>query len=454
MDRLGMDKGGRERGSIPFYALLIFPFLWAVSTIVLDLPRIEAEKLSLQQNADRIALTAAKEYPDANRAIDKARLLLNDLTQTTGIAGSVTPHPLFPQTLTVSLNQNTSLQFGQFFATIPLWQTSTQASAGVNPVDLTLILADGSSLVPLNSAIGDSTNWPEAPQFQGINQYPNSYSSEGVHWWNSSEGRRWATQSCYNPVQNTFKSAALQLKSQLARTDSDRTSVIYSPGASGEFDLEVPLQLNSQAIQWNPLRFPNLYLGDEACALFSSTWSLQENPYNFSNPNLASYRSDSYSPYSMQTLSPVVSTEDILWWHSAKVGGIRRGNPWKAVRFIVNSPRNIAGTNTQLLRGTLKGEQAIVLLTDSLPLEEAYTDEQQLRSLGIHLSIIVYSHQLLTPNEKGELETSTQVLQAEIKQTDHSQAGIEIFLARSDDEVSRIVEQSIIPRHQKIMLRE
>ena len=294
-----------EKGHISLYALVVLPIVCSFAVLAVDVSNYQALRDRAQEAADRIALQAAKALPD----ISAARGIITESVKKESLLELDSDNaPLITSSrITLALSGSVSSSFDVFLPASKIFSVQESAEVVVAPSDVVVILADAQSLrPPAGESWGDGSTWPPSKYFNFVRK-PNpvsvpadEYIGEEVYWknwrdsWESSEYRRWATQSCYNPVYSSLKFAAISVLDVLNAVSNYRTSLIFSPSEdrNRQYAVSRELSFNASAEIDAPARWFNYFekidfVSDEACALFADPQTSDQLRYQL--PQQASF---------------------------------------------------------------------------------------------------------------------------------------------------------------------
>jgi hypothetical protein len=296
----------KDAGHSSLYLMMFLPLLLGAGALAFDLSRLNASNEQLQTALDEIALSAAHLLPDADltriRAEellagfpkDEAHVIVDKLGASVLIEVSVRRTEYLLSTLLEAFNLQSSL---------PLQRLSTEAQ--LLPIDAAVILSDGLEQRPWSSNLTQSP-WPTSyglgeasSALEGCIKISHGrYSNSSIaQYWNTSEGRRWLTQSCFNPVFSRIKLTAMNVVERLLSLGNNRTAVIFTPANNGQGEIVRSIHERrtqegnisyggfggeSSAASWEPYQDLEHELGDEACILFSDAKTAYRGEYDIS----------------------------------------------------------------------------------------------------------------------------------------------------------------------------
>ncbi len=457
-----------EKGNISLYTIFLLPLVLLSSFLTIDISGWNSLRNSLQLEADSIALQAAYALPDKNKVqefINQAILENKNLKLKAEI--------FFPSNDNSTLGLNLSAKYiSTFFSFIhnnssDLFNVSKQSIVQILPTDYVLILPDGNSLRPKLNDLGNSQfaiekpwgtedQWPASNYFNcALKPYLNNNS--GWKWWDlwdDKNFRRWATQSCFNPVLSPLKLAAVKLVDSLSQIRTNRISLIFSPGEVSNSGFSVVRHLRSglsenkiiggfftdklasaQAHWKNYLELEH-FLGDEMCMIFSNPDSALDTNYELYNKNYITEINDlcplalKFPPcgnYHQPTehfnecyLEQSLLLREAIYWHSAKLQTSKFtaqiNIPASLEQALIELTAKNDGSNLEddkNIRGNIaySNPRKVLVFTDYLPdIEDSANNLQniikQLKNNNIDLIFVVFSHQGLNFEQNNILQTN------------------------------------------------
>lgn len=281
----------REKGSLALYLLFFLPILIGIGAVAHDLSAVSSTQNALQSEIDRIALTAAHALPlKAAEDIARSSKITSDGYS---IAAKISEDRSSIEVTALIKRPAGLFSIGQSLVQRRTNELSLEvkAAAQLKPVDALIILSDGVDMRPwINSDGTPEHSWGDTFPSEALtncvleppNRYSN-YQSPIRTLWSSYEGKRWLTQSCFNPVFSNIKVAAMSVADSIASIQSNRIGTVFTPGNSPstnfqtikaliDFDKERGFRRKDEApkAEWLPYRDYDLELGDEACVFFSN----------------------------------------------------------------------------------------------------------------------------------------------------------------------------------------
>jgi hypothetical protein len=492
-----------ESGHMFFYSVVLVPIALTLSVLAVDVSAWSSLGESAQKSADRIAFTAARALPDKNLALSIA---IQESARLTGIQLDSTNTSVTTNSISVGLISEHSAKFDIVLEAIGLgekvFRVSKSATVQVVPTDYVMILPDGETLRPrrINPSTpetpwGNSGDWPASAFFNcsapTVNP-PSDQWSWNADMWNNDDFRRWATQSCFNPVLSNLKAAAITLVDSLTAIETNRLGLIFTPGntSNAGFTIARTLKGNNPteisklgfgsngeplSARWSSNEYREYFsaLGDEACVLFSNPDSALNFRYALpslsSDASLANILGDNWqgcgSPFlPYQNLNANyfenLQVREAIYWHSAKLS-----NPDIGFNATPNIPEAIkqgivqlfSETNDELtqsatVRGQLayKTQKKIILFTDTLPSSaspEFLEILDTLRGTQAQLIILSFTHQGLTPTQETDLITKTNEfisLATNLDTSPEDRGLLRVFQANTPEELNQTLATKII----------
>lgn len=278
-----------NRGNITLYALFCLPVVLTLSIVGVDMAGWQAKRELLQRESDRIAMMAAKALPDvgaAQQIIQSAIQSESQITsfelQSSSSEIALTLHGRLDSSFDTFLKQYTGTE-----QTFPVVQRSV---VQVVPTDYVLVISDSGSLRPNadETPWGDETAWPASNYFSMSAPIPLAPGAvlpspqDTKAWptwradWNETRYRRWATQSCFNPVFSSLKFAAITLSDVLGGSTTNRVAAIFTPGDDPllGYSYARPLKFHNETpereARWSNYFETDNYLSDELCAYLAN----------------------------------------------------------------------------------------------------------------------------------------------------------------------------------------
>ena len=435
----------REKGSLPFYLLITMPIAVSLSMVAVDISGWNAMNNALQKEADQIALQALDYLPDTESAanyIIHATSFLN-FPSTSSKFNFANDHGL-------AINLKLQSKFDPYFNVIlepflknqeSLFSINKESTAQIIPTDYVLIMVDGSSMRPgieigatleeskADTPWGNNLSWPASDYFncatkpivtaEGCEITNKKCTGDSAVWdwwnhWESEAFKRWATQSCFNPVFSKIKTTAINFIDYISATPANRVSVIFTPGNSRGQKFQTIRNLREEQkingityyknniggffkttsiekeAHWNPNIEGEHFLGDEACVMLAhSSLALNKKyqiPKNLFNSELSSGEilpfascGNIHFPYqqlSQEYLNSSLKLREAVYFRSAKLNLPGKNSKpdillalqqaWKELVSIPN--KDILKSEVDK-RGNLAhfAKRKIILLTDSFP---------------------------------------------------------------------------------------
>jgi len=306
----------KESGHTLLYTIVFMPLLLGAGALAFDLSGLNSKTESAQSLLDSIALDVTQLLPDIDEVKREAAAKLhlqNDIFQVSKvevsaqhssvkIIATLKPSSMLLPVILTSLN----------ISTTPRAEVIV-SEAELHPVDSVVILSDGVDQRPwkLN---GVEDAWAES---RGIGEASSAFSScitppvarfsnvDTSFLWTSESGRRWLTQSCFNPVFTNIKLGAMNLTDSLLRLETNRSAVVFTPGITGTGQAirhvrgEHFNELSGETIlegtiggfpkgkvirgEWEPAYDYEYELGDDACIVFSDSEIAWKSEYAIAN---------------------------------------------------------------------------------------------------------------------------------------------------------------------------
>ena len=417
-----IDVSRQERGNITLYVIVIIPLVLSLAVLAVDVSRFHILRDAAQKEADRIALQAAQSLPDVGRArgliIESAASLQElelakgeDLSPVLEISNS---------RVALSLQGDVTALLDIFMRKADgsghVFRVNESSEAQLVPSDTVLIMADASSLrPPKGENWGEESLWPASQYFNyvqppALEDLPAADTADARYWpqwwksWQSSAYRRWATQSCYNPLYSGLKSAAISFIDTLGTVDTNRLSLLFTPGDIPADGFTVSCRLDfltggksEVQARWLAYFEAQSFISDEACVYFGDPGLTSSANYQMpSEPSFAPVKtgSDCLSKYNELDLgqSYFLPSGKLSECFTTKELTLREAVYYHAARSYAHDPlgknivRALEQAYLQLLiaddeqkqladarRGNLadKALRKVVLLTDYLPQADA-----------------------------------------------------------------------------------
>lgn len=457
-----------EKGNISLYTIFLLPLVLLSTFLSIDISGWNSLRNSLQLEADNLALQAAYALPDKNKVknlINQAILQNKNLQLNADIYFPTNDNSVLGLTLSAKylssfssfVNNNLNDSFS----------VSKQSIVQIVPTDYVIILPDGNSLRPklsdlsnsqflMEQAWGKEDEWPASNYFNCALK-PNINSNLGWQWWrmwDDKNFRRWATQSCFNPVLSPLKFAATKLVDSLSQIRTNRISLIFSPGEISNLGFSVERHLrsglpenkiiggfftekldSSQAYWKNYLELER-FLGDEMCMIFSNPDSALDSNYELYNKDSATEINNNCptalkfppcSTYHQPTehfnecyLEQSLLLKEAIYWHAAKLKtnsfSAEANIPAALEQALIELSTTNEGSSLEddkNIRGNIaySSPRKVLIFTDNLPdIEDSSNNFQniikQMENSNINLIFIAFSHQGLKLDEKNILQTN------------------------------------------------
>lgn len=457
-----------QKGNISLYAIFFLPIVLLSTFLTIDISGWNSLRNSLQLEADNLALQAGYGLPDKNKAKDLINLAI---AKNKGL--KLKADIFFPtndnSTLGIRLSTKYLSTFSSFVNSLSdtAFSISKESIVQVVPTDYVLILVDGNSLRPRLTDLGNSnflmdSPWGEEEQWPASNYFncaikPNINNNTGWKWWeswNDQNFRRWATQSCFNPVLTPLKLATISLVDSLSQIRTNRLSLLFSPGEVSNLGFSVGRHLRSSLegnnskggffsekltsaeAYWKNYLELERFLGDEMCMIFSNPESALDSNYQLysnsaeteTNPSCPSaLKFPPCGSYHQPTehfnecyLEQSLLLREAIYWHAAKSKTETFPAEVNLTASLEQALIELTATNNpndleddKRVRGNIaySNLRKILIFTDALPNVEDLTNNfqniiRQLENNNINLIIIVFSHQGLNANESNILQTN------------------------------------------------
>lgn len=309
--RLSHSRLCEESGHVLLYALGVLPFVLTLSILAVDLSGWQRLRQEAQQVSDRLALQAAQQLPDQNRTLG----FIAESVASFGGRFQLASVEVNEQQVRLALAGGYESFFDMFLSQAGgerVFSVYHESAAGIVPGDYVVVVADGQTLRPNATLLGDGTaqleepwgdpgSWPQSGYFSCVTSPSINNPSAPWRWWeqwNDTGFRRWLTQACYNPVFSNLKLAAIQVVDALASVATNRVGALLSPGTGGPLGYSVLrhirgevrdssgaiyfpgaiggfIQVGVPSVESHWLNYfeQEAHLGDEACILFAqSEW--------------------------------------------------------------------------------------------------------------------------------------------------------------------------------------
>lgn len=355
-----------QRGNIAFYALVILPFVMTLTVLAVDISGWNSLRDQTQRQADALAFQAAQLLPDRDRALSfvAEKMASESSSPSPSSAITLADYNFTNHSVKVSLAASYPAVFDMFLEFVgaeQVFQINETGVVQVVPNDYMIILSDAATLRPaLNQAPwGDAWEWPPSGYWSCSTDHAMGMA---MNTWSELDRKRWATQSCYNPVFSNIKLAAINLVDVLGASQTNRLGVMFTPGdttglgyrlvrhVQGQTEIDgntyftgqiggfVDAALAGPEATWRNYQEFDTNLGDEACILFAdpnwdSTYALpglSQTPYfglqhiqseNCLQPiHLPYCGSNSHGPYGVVDscyLANNLRLREAIYWHAA-----------------------------------------------------------------------------------------------------------------------------------------
>ncbi len=292
----------RQAGATVLYLLFFLPILAGVASLAYELSVRSSLTNSLQSEIDRIALESADLLPDRAGAKIHAE---NELTKLSSHFKS-TAVSVSAGRPEIIIDVQLERRAGPFElltgvgSKLPTATFHAHSAAQLVPVDAAIILTDGVEMRPWRlpsgeeeEPWGDEANWPQSSAFDLCVEPPQRRPGLSGEW-ETAIGKRWITQSCFNPLFSNIKQTAIDLTDALAEVETNRLAVIFTPGAphNGGIDVLRHIQRSPGGFtgpnnpvlgKWQPYADQDYGLGDEACVVLSDPILATSSVYALSN---------------------------------------------------------------------------------------------------------------------------------------------------------------------------
>lgn len=325
-----------QKGSVSiFVAAVIFPLLFILLSIVIDLNAYKVNTQRLQQATDDAALYGVKFLPYREKAEAAARSYLSHYARTADTAEiSAGSDALF-----VSIKEVTPLSFATFFGIESGFLSQAVTRARGVPFDVSIMVDRSSYMAPPLTALGGEA-WSDEGEWNTADLI-----EDGVLALSSpTVDARIATQQCFNPVFSALKYAAILALDNLSGFGLNRSSVGFFPGGidaissirpmqkggkrSGEMESPFPdmrwtVDGDGESI-WVPdyQATPETFIGETGCAAIAETD--HNSRYRFPDLNSEFSVAESCSGSLIDTSSwavrddylPCLRSREVMWSRS------------------------------------------------------------------------------------------------------------------------------------------
>ncbi len=296
----------QESGNISLYAAVILPIVVSLSVVAVDVSNFQSLRDAAQQEADRIALQAAAALPDTHRA---ELLLHRAVSSLAGFRLALSDEQaaalrVSSSSVELVLEGSVPAVFDIFLrlqgSSGHVFTLREKANVQIVPGDYVIIVADASTLRPRpGSAWGSEQSWPASRYFNfsrppevSLVEAAETAVKSDVFWsrwweaWTTNVYRRWATQACYNPVFSGLKLAAISVIDVLGAIETNRLSLIFTPGDEGQdgFSVLRPLGFMKQDVSGPEAVWPGYFesedfVSDESCVYFADAEASGDTAY-------------------------------------------------------------------------------------------------------------------------------------------------------------------------------
>jgi hypothetical protein len=459
--------------------------------VALDVSQFQASKERAQARVDQIALQAARLLPDSQRATS---YVLEEVSQDAELVLSE-PIEMSADRVSLVLEGQVDSVF-DFLLEIAGSESQVfsfkEASTAIRvPQDIVIILPDDNSLRPRARTVwGAETEWPAsryfnfitAPTIQGLEpQESEVYWSE---WWKDfgdNEFRRWATQSCFNPVYSAIKSSAISLIDMYQASDNNRLGVLFTPGDDellGYSEAQA-LGFPGQNVRWANYWEPQSYLSDEACVLFSDEQESDDPRYRiFKHAAFGDDKSKEsqcssiiekrtwgqlYYPYgnlSSCYLADELDVREAVYYRAVRDTAHRAdsSNVFEALReALAQQQQSNESIEAELLRrrGNLyvSPVRRVILFADAFPDISADELERQVASIvasgrEVQIDLVFFSHQGLSVRQENALTKVVANLQS------RSIPNIAVYFAADSTALVDEVLPEVIAKNAEVVIRK
>jgi hypothetical protein len=469
-----------ERGSAVFYTLVLAPFILGLSMIVFDLSSYFALGDRLQHEADRIAYDSVLHLPNESAALWNAQLAIAELREK-NISGRAELTTSVPRSIEITLSQKSSLIFAlapQSHSFSPHLTSVRRGSAMLAPRDVIVILNDGATLRPAegDEPWGNPVEWPASAYLTGCVTTPNLPPA----WMNDSQGRRWATQSCFNPAWSSLKECAGDFVRALKKLPTSRIGVIFSPGGEADKRFEILRSLQHGGgyfkassswgatfaeVLWRPFRNHPSLLGDEACVLFATPEQRAGGELGVADPGCRA----PYSPFSNFHFDNVyfaehLTLEEAITVRSAKLSLASTEGRFGLLPALSEALDQLSKPSSYLdhkVRGNLatRPNKSVVVITDNL----GELDENLMSALlarfareEVKLDALLFNHSWLSSDRRDSLEKTSLVLIRLAEQASAESRRKDLFTFTSVDsseDLTRATQRLVIEGRQVVLTR-
>ena len=440
-------------GVVLFYVLALIPMALSMAVAGVDLARWSSFRDTLQRNADRMALQGARMLPNIDRDA-YSHYLQQELRSVPG--SQITNLKINDFSIAIEVEAEFPALFDLFLLSPESKSIRQRSVAQVLGTDYVLILPDGASLRPLREgqvledAFGSAFEWPASTYFDC--SYAPSIANDQTEipirdLWNDQNFRRWATQSCFNPILSNIKLAAIGFVEAIQSLQTNRLALIFTPGKrspqgfasirsihgtgsqAGFFD-ESSFHSNSQ-VNWDPYIEGEHLLGDEVCALLSlgelsPRYRLEQTAQAVVGGNAnceepfglapCGVRFNPYGRLSSCYLENHLSLREAIYWRAAKFPSTDfSGRPnvtaalGQALFELSNSSGPQGAQQEQAMRGnaSVLPKRHVILISDEIPSSSAPNMQSTLaalRQIGAQVTLIALFHEHLNEMQRENLE--------------------------------------------------
>ena len=438
---------------------MLCPFILGLGTVLIDLARFRSAKEELTQTSNDLALQAAQLLPNTD---DAKRFIKADLLrlQRIGIDGEATFQNEGTYSVQVTLRSTSLFSFDVLLTALGLERIKlrgfARSRASLAPRDTVIAISDGDTLRPgisdapqlgakLDTPWGEPSQWPSAKYLSSCVVPPNSPAPERSALWlrqfSDDNAKRWATQSCFNPIVSEYKAALIELIHTITLSGNDRLGVIFTPGQTGADVIRPLIKTKSEdgsllsgllessrderGAEWLHFDDQVSLLGDSVCALIAlfpgtDRYRLPATMIRSSlmSPCLHTEQSnqcilplalEDYSRLTKCDLRSALSLEESIYYRAIRArDGASRALP-RLSSAISSAIALFSATETQDIelshtRGAMRAyaKRHFVFIADTLAPESA--DElrvtlEKAKNLQVEMILAIVDHDTLSPEE-------------------------------------------------------
>lgn len=238
-----IQRSRRQGGSLTlFIALIVFPLLFGLFSLSLDVSNYFTVSQRAQKVADDAVLYSYRFLPSVNDARSALQMYVSQYANNLGVADPANPTQIEVDNDFVNLTYRARfpLTFAGLLGLDVSLPVIVRASARSTPLDLFLAMDSSSYLAPNlmgNEIWGAVSDWPAAHFFANELQFYRTLAGETSSNPDDLINPAIVTQQCFNPAFSAEKQAAIKIYDYLATFQLNHLGVGFFPGYGRALDI-------------------------------------------------------------------------------------------------------------------------------------------------------------------------------------------------------------------------